>query len=110
MNIRKHMKPFTSKWRGTSHVLRATCHATQESDLPIWMYQEFLPLSSSTGNYSTNQSNNNLLIQSCYLAQCEVNCHPETRGDVLPWSEITAPLVTCHLPPAICHVQHATLV
>ncbi|MPC26717.1 hypothetical protein E2C01_019864 [Portunus trituberculatus] len=48
--------------------------------------------------YSTNQSNNNLILimPSCY--------HPETCGDMLPWSEITVPLVTCHLPPAICHV------
>ncbi|MPC41963.1 hypothetical protein E2C01_035574 [Portunus trituberculatus] len=73
------------------------------------MYSEFLPFSSSAGDYSTNQSNNNL-IRSCHLAHCEVNCHPETRGDVLPWFEITVPLVTCHLPHAICHVQRATLV
>ncbi|MPC60356.1 hypothetical protein E2C01_054399 [Portunus trituberculatus] len=60
------------------------------------MYPEFLPFSSSAGDYSTNQSNNNLLIQSCHLAHCEVNCHPETHGDMLPWSEITVPLVTYH--------------
>ncbi|MPC15563.1 hypothetical protein E2C01_008359 [Portunus trituberculatus] len=35
MNIRKHMKPFTPKWRGTSYVPHATCHATQGSDLPV---------------------------------------------------------------------------
>ncbi|MPC72183.1 hypothetical protein E2C01_066480 [Portunus trituberculatus] len=112
MNIRKHMKPFTPKWRGTSHVPRATCHATRESDLPIkiQMYPECLPFSSSAGDYSTYHSNNNLLIRSCLLAHWEVNCHPETRGNVLSWSEITVPLVTCHLSPAICHVQRATLV
>ncbi|MPC67937.1 hypothetical protein E2C01_062124 [Portunus trituberculatus] len=110
MNMRKHMKPFKLKWRGTSHVPHATCHATQGSDLPIRMYPDFLSFSSSAGDYITNQSNNNFLIRSCHLAYCEVNCHPETRGDVLPWSEITVPLVTCHLPPAICHVQCATLV
>ncbi|MPC45421.1 hypothetical protein E2C01_039119 [Portunus trituberculatus] len=64
------------------------------------MYPDFLPFSSSAGDYTTNQNNNNLLVRSCLPAHCEVNYHPETRGDVLPWSEITVPLVTCHLPPA----------
>ncbi|MPC40973.1 hypothetical protein E2C01_034550 [Portunus trituberculatus] len=65
------------------------------------MYPEF-PFSSSAGDYSTNQSNNYLLIRLCHLAHWEVNCHPEMRGDMLLWSEITVPLVTCHLPHAIC--------
>ncbi|MPD05182.1 hypothetical protein E2C01_100913 [Portunus trituberculatus] len=56
-------------------------------------------------DYSTNQSNNNLLIPSCHLVHCEVNCHPETHGDELPWSETILPLLTCHLPPATCHMQ-----
>ncbi|MPC65311.1 hypothetical protein E2C01_059444 [Portunus trituberculatus] len=68
------------------------------------MYPEFPLCSSSAGDYSTNQSNNNLLIRSCHLAHCEVNCHPVTRGNVQPWSEITVPLVTCHMSFAMCNV------
>ncbi|MPC29141.1 hypothetical protein E2C01_022361 [Portunus trituberculatus] len=37
MNIQNHMKPFTLKWRGTSHVPCATCHATQDRTCPLFL-------------------------------------------------------------------------
>ncbi|MPC59289.1 hypothetical protein E2C01_053304 [Portunus trituberculatus] len=64
------------------------------------MYPEFLPFSSSAGDSSTNQNNNNL-IRSCHLAanlRHVATCYLGLK------SPCHSSLTTCHLLFATCNV------